>query len=229
MNSNNERMSTKESTEFVNKLFIITKNKSLVEAINILKSVLYILRLEKRLPNKFRMECCIEQYIELGKENYLKKDSWRYIYDIDPQVILKYGNFDEILGNEYIQKVYEYEEETKRKREEKRRQEEERRQEEIRKQEEVRKLEEERIQQEEKEQRRKLRGSRYGGYNDVTRGARLNQERAQIEEVTITENKTREDPDLDTKIFSSNWYAYIYYFFIIVMLICVIGGFIAVL
>ena len=71
----------------------------------------------------------------------------------------------------------------------------------------------------EKEQRRKLRGSRYGGYNDATRGARLNQERAQIEEVTITENKTREDPDLDTKIFSSNWYAYIYYFFIIVMLI----------
>ena len=95
MNSNNERMSTKESTEFVNKLFIITKNKSLVEAINILKSVLYILRLETRLPNKFRMECCIEQYLDLGKNKY----NWKYVYKFTPRMILKYGNFDETLGN----------------------------------------------------------------------------------------------------------------------------------
>ena len=108
MNSNNERMSTKESTEFISKLFIITKNKSLVEAINILKSVLYILRLETRLPNKFRMECCIEQYLDLGKNKY----NWKYVYKFTPRMILKYGNFDETLGNEYIQKVYEYEEET---------------------------------------------------------------------------------------------------------------------
>lgn len=219
MNSNDNRMSTKESSDFIKKLYTVTLKVSFVKSIDILKSVLYILRAEKRIPNKFRMECCIEEFISLlwsGSWERKDKDAVD-ILELKPYMVMKYGNFNEALGNKYIQKVYDFEKEAERKREEAKRKREEKR----RQGEEKKRQEEEKIQQEENEQRRKLRGSKYGGYNDATRGARLNQERVQTEEVTITEYKTREEPDLYTKTLTSKWYACFYYF--IVIMITIIG------
>lgn len=96
-------MTTTEISNFINILYKTMKLEGKTigeqEMINILKSVLYLLRSEMRLSTQADMGDCVNVFFNLYREDHPQASS------LDSRDVIKYGIINETWGNIYIRKV----------------------------------------------------------------------------------------------------------------------------